>query len=99
MIGLTASEPPIYTHLAATHPAFPDWPLDNGTDERGSKEKATRNSEVQMPRARSVLLILFLLAGSLSPPAVGAQGSSPPARQVPTGPAPPPPVTLEQNYP
>jgi hypothetical protein len=52
-----------------------------------------------MSRARSVLLILFLLAGSLSPPVLGAQGSSPPARQAPIDGAPPPLVTLEQNYP
>lgn len=48
-----------------------------------------------MTRARSVLLILFLLAGSLSPPPAGAQGveaARSPPRNVQA-------FSLEQNYP
>lgn len=48
-----------------------------------------------MMRARSVLLILFLLAGSLSPPPVDAQGSRVTAQsgEISRG------FVLEQNYP
>jgi hypothetical protein len=50
---------------------------------------------VLMPCARSVLLILFLLAGSLSPPPLEAQSAAP-ARQ---GQAPTRSFAIEQNYP
>jgi hypothetical protein len=52
---------------------------------------------VLMLRARSVLLIIFLLAGSLSPPLLRAQGTEGTRLQTP-GPAPPR-VILEQSYP
>jgi hypothetical protein len=54
-----------------------------------------QDSEVLMPRPRPVLLILFLLAGSLPPPPLGAQSGeaarSPPVES--------PGFVLEQNYP
>ncbi|HUE95253.1 MAG TPA: hypothetical protein VMN39_01250 [Longimicrobiaceae bacterium] len=48
-----------------------------------------------MVRARSVLLILFLSAGSLSPPALVAQGSPVTAQSAEAGRG----FALEQNYP
>ncbi len=48
-----------------------------------------------MTRARSVLLIFFLLAGSLPPPELGAQGAE--AARSPPGDSPG--FALEQNYP
>jgi hypothetical protein len=47
-----------------------------------------------MPCARTVLLILFLLAGSLSPPTLEAQSAAP-ARQATTARS----FAIEQNYP
>src|SRR5690606_35675711 len=48
-----------------------------------------------MVRARSVLLILFLLAGSLSPPGLTAQGSPVTAQSAESDRG----FVLEQNYP
>ena len=48
-----------------------------------------------MPCSRSVLLILFLLAGSLSPPRLEAQSAAPARRAQSAAPG----FAIEQNYP
>jgi hypothetical protein len=63
--------------------------------ESGGERSITKDSEVQMTRARSVLLILILLAGSLSPTGLRAQltqGSRAPVEGTRH-------FVLEQNYP
>jgi len=62
----------------------------------GGRNDPTQNSEVPMTRARSVLLIVFLLAGSLSPPFLEAQSAEASTRSPPgesQG------FALGQNYP